>query len=182
MHKVGHSQEVVLRLVPGGGHPPTLDDVYRKYCRYVGAIVLRLGGRPSEIDDLIQDVFVEASAGVTGLRDPEAVKGWLATIAVRTVRRRLRARRAWRFLGLDHDAAETVLVDPRASPADRVLLRAVYTVLDEMPVDNRLAFTLHIIEGETMEAVAKLCGCTLATAKRRVARGQRLIEQRFSDG
>ncbi len=182
MHKAGHPKEVVLRLVPGAERPPTLDDAYRRYCRYVGAIVLRLGGRPGDVDDLIQDVFVEAATGVARLRDPEAVKGWLATIAVRTVRRRLRLRRAWRFLGLDHDAAETVLVDPRASPADRVLLRAVYQVLDEMPVDNRLAFTLHIIEGETMEAVAKLCGCTLATAKRRVARGQRLIEQRLSDG
>lgn len=181
MHKVGHPQEVVLRLVPDVDHPPTLDEVYRRYCRYVGAIVLRLGGRPGEVEDLIQDVFVEASAGVARLREPEAVKGWLATVAVRTVRRRLRARRAWRFLGLDRDAAETVLVDPRASPADRVLVRAVYRVLEEMPIDNRLAFTLHIIEGETMEAVAKLCGCTLATAKRRVARGQRLIEQRLSD-
>ena len=182
MLKAEHPQKVALRLVPGVGHPPTLDDVYRRYCRYVGAVVLRLHGRPSEVDDLIQDVFVEAAAGIARLREPEAIKGWLATIAVRTVRRRLRMQRAWRFLGLDRDAAETVLVDHRASPADRVLLRAVYKVLDEMPVQDRLAFTLHTIEGETMEAVAKLCGCRLATAKRRVARGQRLIEQRLSDG
>jgi len=177
-----HPREVVLRLVPGTGQPPTLDDIYRQYCRYVGAVILRVSGRAAEVDDLIQDVFVEAAAGIARLRDPDAIKGWLATIAVRMVRRRLRVRRAWRFLGLDRDAADTVLVDPRASPADRVLLRSVYRVLDEMPVDNRLAFTLHIIEGETMEAVAKLCACTLATAKRRVARGQRLIEQRLSDG
>ena len=126
------------------------------------------------MDDLIQDVFVEAAAGIARLREPEAIKGWLATIAVRTVRRRLRMRRAWRFLGLERDVGEMVLVDPRASPADRVLLRAVYKVLDEMPVQDRLAFTLHMIEGETLEAVAKLCGCGLTTAKRRVARGQRL--------
>jgi RNA polymerase sigma-70 factor (ECF subfamily) len=182
VRKAEHSQEVVLRLVPPVGQPPTLDDIYRQYCRYVGAVILRVSGRAAEVDDLIQDVFVEAAAGIARLRDPDAIKGWLATIAVRMVRRRLRVRRAWRFLGLDRDAADTVLVDPRASPADRVLLRSVYRVLDEMPVDNRLAFTLHIIEGETMEAVAKLCACTLATAKRRVARGQRLIEQRLSDG
>lgn len=181
MRKAERSQEVVLRLVPGAGSVPTLDDVYRRYCRYVAAVILRLNGRPAEVDDLVQDVFVEAAAGIARLRDPEAVKGWLATIAVRTVRHRLRMLRAWRFLGLERDAGEMVLVDPRASPADRVLLRAVYQVLDEMPVQDRLAFTLHIIEGETMEAVTKLCGCSLATAKRRVARGQRLIEQRLSD-
>jgi RNA polymerase sigma-70 factor (ECF subfamily) len=181
VRKAERSQKVVLWLVPGSGGRSTLDDIYRQYCRYVGAIILRLGARPGEVDDLIQDVFVEATAGIARLREPEAIKGWLATIAVRTVRRRLRVRRTWHFLGLKRDAAEMVLVDPSASPADRVLLRSVYRVLDEMPVDDRLAFTLHIIEGETTAAVAKLCGCTLATAKRRVSRGQRRIEQRLSD-
>jgi RNA polymerase sigma-70 factor (ECF subfamily) len=65
---------------------------------------------------------------------------------------------------------------------DRLLLRAVYQVLDDMPVDDRLAFTLHHIEGETVEVAAQLCGCSLATFKRRVARAHRLIKERLSDG
>ena len=183
MWKAERSQEeVVLRLVPGVQARPTLDEIYRQYCRYVAAVILRLDGRPSELDDLVQDVFVEAAAGIARLREPEAIKGWLATIAVRLVRRRLRLRRARRFLGLERDDGEiVVLVDPRVSAADRVLLRAVYQVLDEMPVQDRLAFTLHVIEGEKLEVVAKLCGCALATAKRRIARGKRLIEQRMAD-
>jgi RNA polymerase sigma-70 factor (ECF subfamily) len=180
--KAERSQEVVLRLVPGDHARLTLDEIYRRYCRYVAAVILRLDGRRSELDDLVQDVFAEAAAGIARLREPDAIKGWLATIAVRTVRRRLRIRRAWRFLGLDRDEGEIALVDPRVSPADRALLRAVYRVLDQMPVEDRLAFTLHVIEGETLEAVAKLCGCALVTAKRRVARGHRLISQRMSDG
>jgi len=182
VRKAERPQELALRLVPGSGPMPTLDDVYRRYCRYVAAVILRLGARPLEVDDLVQDVFYEATRGIARLREPEAIKGWLATIAVRTVRRRLRMRRAWRLLGLERDASEMVVVDPRASPAERILLRAVYRVLDDMPVQDRLAFTLHVIEGETMEAVARLCGCGLVTAKRRVARGQRLIQERLSDG
>jgi len=147
----------------------------------VAAVILRLDGRGAEVDDLVQDVFVEAARGIGRLRQPDAIKGWLATIAVRTVRRRLRLRRMWRFLGLDRDAGLAELVDPAASPVDRLLLRAVYRVLDDMPVENRLAFSLHYIEGERMQAVASLCGCSLATAKRRVARAQRVIEERLSD-
>jgi RNA polymerase sigma-70 factor (ECF subfamily) len=168
--------------VPRDEPRSTLDEIYRRYCPYVAAVILRLDGRAADVDDIVQDVFVEAAAGIERLRDPEAIKGWLATIAVRTVRRRLRIRRAWRFLGIGRDAGEMLLVDPRVSPADRVLLRAVYRVLEEMAVQDRIAFTLHVIEGETLEAVAKLCGCGLATAKRRVARAQRLITQRLSDG
>jgi RNA polymerase sigma-70 factor (ECF subfamily) len=148
----------------------------------VAAVILRLDGRTFDVEDLVQDVFVEAARGIARLREPEAIKGWLATIAVRTVRRRLRRRRVWRFLGFDSDANLPGLTDPGASPVDRLLLRAVYRVLDDMPTEDRLAFSLHTIEGETMNTVAKLCGCSYATAKRRVSRAQRRIAERLSDG
>ena len=181
MVKPAHRNEVTLRLVGREEGGSFLDDVYRRYGRYVAAVILRLDGRRAELDDLVQDVFVEAAGGIRSLREPEAVKGWLATIAVRLVRRRLRLRRVRRFLGLDGGADYAELVDPAASPLDKLLLRSVYRVLDQMPVDDRLAFSLHCVEGETMDSVARLCGCSFATAKRRVARAQRLIEERLAD-
>jgi len=160
---------------------PLLDDIYRRYGRYVGAVLLRLGGRPAEVEDLVQEVFVEVARGIRQLRDVAAVKGWLATIAVRVARRRLRARRWRHLLGLDAPVDYSSLVDAAASPVDRLLVRAVYVVLDELAVADRLAFTLHVIEGETLEAVAALCGCSLATAKRRIARVQKALDARLGD-
>jgi len=173
--------EVSLRLVARSERGSFLDDVYRRYCRYVGAVVLRLGGRRAEVDDLVQDVFVEAARGIRDLRAPEAVKGWLATIAVRLVRRRLRWRRLRRFLGVDEGADYSRLADGGASPVDKLVLQAVYKVLDELPVDDRLAFSLHLVEGESVDRIAELCDCSLATAKRRIARAQRAIEERLAD-
>ena len=174
--------KVPLRLVETGTTPELLDDVYRRYCRYVGAVVLRLGGRRGEVDDLVQEVFVEAARGIRGLREPGAVKGWLATIAVRLVRRRLQLRRVWRLFGLDAEVDYAGLVDPAASPHDKLLVRSVYRVLDELPVADRLAFTLHHIEGEKLEDVARLCGCSCATAKRRIARAHQALQERMGDG
>ena len=171
-----------LRLVPIDERTSFLDDVYRRYCRYVAAVILRLDGRQAEVDDIVQEVFVEAARGVARLRDAEAVKGWLATITVRVVRHRLRARRLRRFLGLDAQADYAGLIDPSASPLDKLLVRAVYRVLDELPVDDRLAFSLHNIEGEKLEVVARLCRCSCATAKRRIARAQQAIEDRMGEG
>ncbi len=181
MPKPERSTGVALRLVPDGEPRATVDDIYRRYCRYVAGVIVRLDGHTADIDDLVQEVFVEATAGIGSVRDPEAIKGWLATIAVRRVRRRLKLRRMWRFLGFENDAGHAGLIDPAASPADRMLLRAVYRVLDKMPTEERLAFGLHIIEGETLESVAKLCGCSLATAKRRVSRAQHRIEEELTD-
>jgi RNA polymerase sigma-70 factor (ECF subfamily) len=174
-------KEVVLRLVGRQQPPASLDAVYRRYCRYVAAVVLKLAGRDAEVDDLIQDVFVEAANGIGALRDPEAVRGWLATIAVRVVRHRLRIRRLRRLVGLDTGADYTTIADHAASPIDKMLIRVVYRVLDDLAVEDRLAFSLHAIEGEKLETVAKLCGCSCATAKRRIARAQAAIQERLAD-
>jgi len=172
----------VLRLVRSDEGRLELDEIYRAYGRYVAAVILRLDGRATDVDDLVQDVFVAAAAGLAQIREPEAIKGWLATITVRIVRRRLQWRRLWRFFGGDRGIELAEPADPGASPLDRALLSAVYRVLDEMPTENRLAFSLHVIEGEPMETVATLCGCSFSTAKRRVSRAQRQIAERFSDG
>jgi len=139
--------------------------------------VLRLDPRVPDLDDVVQDVFLAAAGGLKRLRDPGAIRAWLATTTVRMVRRRLRVRRMWRWLGLGEDSRPPApLVDAGNSPVDRLLLRAVYDVLDRLPVADRVAFVLYQIEGETLESVAEICRCSLATVKRRVARAQRALE------
>jgi RNA polymerase sigma-70 factor (ECF subfamily) len=54
-------------------------------------------------------------------------------------------------------------------------------VLDAVPADQRIAWTLRHIEGEQLEAVADLCGCSLATAKRRITAVSRTLEEAFSE-
>ena len=176
-----------LRVVPvdaPSDAPLTFEQVYRRYSRYVAAVVLRLDPGVSDLDDVVQDVFLAAAAGLARLRDQTATKAWLATVAVRITRRRLRLRRMWRWLGIGDDGPLPVaLVDAGSNPLDRLLLGRVYQVLDGMAVDDRVAFVLHCIEGETLEAVAAICRCSLATTKRRVARAQQAIDRLVgSDG
>jgi RNA polymerase sigma-70 factor (ECF subfamily) len=171
-----------LHIVRPHEQPSPLDAVYRRYARYVAAVILRLEGRQAEVEDLVQEVFLESTRGISRLQQPEAIKGWLATIATRVVRRHLRRRRVRAFLGRDAVADYTNLIDRSASPMDRLLLSAVYRILDDIPTNDRIAFALHVLEGETLEAVARLCDCSRATAKRRIARAQSAIEERMGDG
>jgi RNA polymerase sigma-70 factor (ECF subfamily) len=167
-----------------GGRVDTssLESVFRAYSKYVAGVAARLLGRDDEIDDIVQTVFLTALHGMKQLRDPRAAKGWLATVTVRVATRKLRYRRLKSMVGMDDapDYAENV-VAPGASPEERVLLSRVYTVLDELPAKERVAWTLRYIEGERLEDVAKLCGCSLATAKRWIARAHSAIEGVVSD-
>ncbi|HET9958591.1 MAG TPA: hypothetical protein VFQ61_29050, partial [Polyangiaceae bacterium] len=38
--------------------PLEFDEVFRRYAPYVGALVLKLIGRPGDVDDVVQDVFI----------------------------------------------------------------------------------------------------------------------------
>lgn len=170
-----------LRVVPApqpGEEPLTFEQIYRRYSRYVAAVVLRLDPAVPDLDDVVQDVFLAAAGGLSRLRDRGATKPWLATTAVRMVRRRLRLRRMWRWLGIgDEDRPPASLVDAGTTPLDRLVLGRVYRVLDGLAVDDRVAFVLHCIEGETLEAAARICRCSLATTKRRIARAQQAMDQ-----
>jgi RNA polymerase sigma-70 factor (ECF subfamily) len=86
------------------------------------------------------------------------------------------------FFGLDDPVTYGSVIDPSASPEQKALLGRVYRVLDGMPTNERVAWALRYVEGEPLESVAVLSGCSLATAKRRIAAAARTIEEAFADG
>jgi RNA polymerase sigma-70 factor (ECF subfamily) len=171
-----------LRVVDeAAGAPRTLDDVYRLYCRYVATICLRISGRRAELEDLTQEVFAEAASSFDALREPEAVRGWLATIAVRVTRKRLFRLRLYAWIGLAPSAEYDEVADPSASPHDRALAATIYRALERLAPDDRIAFVLHHVEGETLESVARLSQCSITTAKRRIFRARAALQRRLSD-
>src|SRR5690348_13558322 len=69
--------------------------IFERYSHYVATIAFRLLGRNDEVDDVVQDVFLQVHRRLSTIR-PDAVKGWLAVVTVRATRRRLRRRWLWR--------------------------------------------------------------------------------------
>lgn len=166
-----------LRLVRTFEQAPAedLESVFRAYSRYVASIALRLLGSEDEVDDVVQEVFVIAMRGLRSLREPAAIRGWLATVTVRLARRKLRRRRLRAFVGLDAAPDYSQLAVSAGQDKALLIMRA-YRVLDRLPVDDRIAWTLRNVEGEPLDRVAAICGCSLATVKRRIARAQAELE------
>ena len=179
----GHRSGPATDPAPLGTDPPhDLDALYRRYAPYVATIAVRILGRDDELDDVVQDTFVNALRGLRGLREPAAVKGWLAKITVRLATRRLRVLRLRRALHLsrdafDHDANMTPLAAPSATEEQRALIARVYRVLDHLPAAERVAWVLRQIQGEPLHRLPELCDCSLSTAQRRLARAQAAIDQ-----
>jgi RNA polymerase sigma-70 factor, ECF subfamily len=155
--------------------------LYRRHASFAINLAVRIQGSAGEVDDIVHDAFLRAYQSLGELRDGAAFRSWLGSIVVRLVRSRLRRRRMLGVLGLT--APDPVDLDTiagaEAGPEARVLLAQVYSLLQTMPPDERIAWTLRTIERHSLEAVASLTECSLATAKRHISRAQRYLEQRF---
>jgi len=150
--------------------------LYRRHARYLAGIIYRLMGDAAELDDIIQETFLQAGDALAQLDRPERIRPWLVTIAVRRAHRHLaRRRRRWFLL---RDLAEVAA--PASDPADRDDVDELYRALDRLPLDLRTPWVLHRIEQFSLPDVAEACDVSLATVKRRIAEAERRIERRRS--
>lgn len=162
--------ELVERI--GRGDRWAEEAFYRRHVGLVQATVRRLLGRSVEAEDVVQDAFVTAFEIWDQLREPEHARNWLLTIAIRKVHRRFRRRRLSRLLGLDQttdDATLEALARPDLSGEARAELALLDRVLRRVQPEARIAWMLRHVEGASLEEVAALCECSLATIKRRIA-------------
>src|SRR5262245_35157576 len=125
-------------LGPAEHRVPELADLFARYAPYVATIGYKLLGRDDDLDDLVQDVFVEAHRGLAQLRTADAAKGWLARITVRRAVRRLRRQKLRAFFSLDALPEEIVPVDGAATPEERAHVAAVYRRLEALPAQQRV--------------------------------------------
>ena len=160
--------------------PRDFDATFRRYSPYVARIALRLLGNDSEVDDLVQDVFIEAHRGLGSLREPGALGGWLARICVRRATRRLRRRRFLALLSLDGVAERDLPFDAAASPEERAEVVRLYRRLDKLPADERVAWLLRHVEGESLDDMAALCACSKSTVQRRLRSAENRLQEVMS--
>jgi len=155
--------------------------LYRRHAGFALNLAVRIQGTANDAEDIVHDAFLKASERLAELRDGSAFRPWLGSIVVRMVRTRLRRRRLLSSLGLA--SPEPIELDaiasPSADPESRVLLAQVYSLLQTLPADDRIAWTLRYVDHHRLEVVAKLVDCSLATAKRRILRAQRFLTQHF---
>jgi RNA polymerase sigma-70 factor (ECF subfamily) len=138
----------------------------------LAATAARVLCRRDDLDDLVQDVFVEALRGVHNLRHPAALRAWLTRVTVRAAQRRLARRR---FVRLDEVPEAQISDGGAGSPAHRALLNDLCEAIATSPPERRRAWTLRYLEGEPLAEIAARCGCSVATVKRRIAEMQALL-------
>jgi RNA polymerase sigma-70 factor, ECF subfamily len=172
---VGDDKALVQAL--RAGHPGAAAAFYDQHAPHVHRTLRAVLGADADLPDLLQEVFIRAIEAIADLDDLDRLKSWLTTIAVYTARAhiRRRTRRKW-LRAFAPEEPLTQEPQPGCSEA-RLALRRVYQILDELPLGERMAFTMRFVEGLTLTDAAEACQTSLATLKRRLSRA----EKRFAE-
>ena len=169
--------DLVARAV--GGDRWAEEALYRRHARAITAAVIRLVGRDDEADDIVQDTFVTAFRRLPSLREGAAFRSWTGKIALNEVRRTLRKRKLLRLVRLDRSedtSGFAALAVEGTRPDLRAELAELDRIIGKLPVEQRMTWLLHRVEGWSIRETAEALGCSTATMKRRLSAADAAVE------
>jgi len=171
--------DAALVVAARAGETWACEALFRRHAKLANGLAFRLLGRDQEVDDIVQDAYVAVLDGLDRLEDPQAFASFLASVIVRRIGRLMRRRRLARKLGLLPRAVPidaSSFIAPTAPPDAVAELRSIYALVDDLPTDERMALLLRRVEGLPLDEVARLCGWSLATVKRRIDAAEKRLE------
>ena len=153
------------------------EELSEPLCRYLQ----RLVGNRATADDLLQETLLKIARALPDFEGRSSVKTWAFTIATRVATDHFRRpQNRAQIVNID----ETTQVDEAEFEQKLVvdeMSSCVREVIDSLPEDYRAAMVLHDLEGQTAAKVAEIVGCSVATAKIRIHRGRRRLQQALND-
>jgi RNA polymerase sigma-70 factor (ECF subfamily) len=138
-------------------------------------ILYRVLGTNRDIDDAVQEAFVAVFHALPSYRGDAQLSTFVDRIATRVALRHVRERRG------RGPGASLVMIDERTPDRwleAREALRRLYLLLDALDAKQRVAFTLHVIDGRPVAEVARLMDATAIATRVRVFRARRELERR----
>lgn len=131
--------------------------------------VLIAHGPSSEVDDLMQDVFLTALERLSSM-DSERVGPWLAAVARNRMIDSLRRRARLVAMPTEEQGA----TDPERAEANQVL-----AIIRTMPDTYRETLVLKLVEGLSGKEIAEQTGLTPDSVRVNLHRGMRMLRERL---
>ena len=143
--------------------------------------LFRILGSNRDLEDLVQDAFLEIFRALGSFRGESTLSRWCQTIATRTAYLAISRRKP---VAVDLALVEDMLPNREPDAARvahaREAARRLYAALDRIDAKQRVAFALQVIDGLTVAEVATLTESTAVAVRTRVWRARRELFKRAS--
>ena len=135
----------------------------------------RILGSNRDVEDLLQETYLMVFRGIDRFEGRSSVNTWCCGIAVHVAYNHLRAARRRR-----HEP-EIETIDPGADVGrlseQREAARRLYEAFAQLDADQRIAFSLVVVDGQSVASVAEQTGVSPGAVKTRVWRARKHLEK-----
>src|SRR5438552_3807548 len=173
-----HSEAELIAAVLRGDSA-SFEPLVEKYSRRVFATARRYARRESEVQDIVQEVWMKAFQKLASFRAEAPFEHWLMRLAVRTCYDFLRSHQRNRETSFSEltepegDWLERFVTQPdSASENAQAARQLVERVLEQLTPAARLVITLLEIEDRSVKEISKLTGWSVPLVKVRAFRAR----------
>jgi len=160
--------------------PLEVADIHHMHADFVFRSLQRLGVRPSDLEDALQDVFVVVHRRLRSFDGSSRLTTWLYGICLRVAtahRRKAHLRRE----RVGAETEETADPDPGSNPEDVLARRQARDrlgrVLERLPAERRAVFVMFEIEGLGADEIADMMGVPVGTVYSRLSKARKEFER-----
>lgn len=171
IERLAHGDEAALREAYLAHRPALL-----RFAR-------RLIGDASAAHDLVHEVFVRLPRAIRRLRPGTTLEGFLIAVALNHARHHVRsaARRRRAQVRLAQEPQRPPGGAPDEELERRRLALALSGALDQLPMDQRIAFVLCAVEERTSADAAALAGTNESTMRARLFHARRKLREHLAE-
>jgi RNA polymerase sigma-70 factor, ECF subfamily len=152
--------------------------LFQKHRSDVARLVFRMLGPKADLEDIIQEVFLQVFRSLGDFRGDARFTTWLHRLTVNVVLMHRRAARSRPHFTDEVPAdTEASTANPDEDAIRRERIRAFYAILEQLPDKKRTVFILHEIEGLTPLEIAKIVEAPVLTVRTRLFYARRDLIQ-----
>jgi RNA polymerase sigma-70 factor (ECF subfamily) len=171
------------------GDSAAFNQVVTAYRRRILGTISRLIGRPEDVEDVAQEVFLRLYFSLEQLRTPEVFEPWLYRLTVNACYDYLRkSRRRLEFRMSDLSEQQVMMADADAGSriqheeAERRRVRdTVNSLLGAVSEDDRILLTLKEVEGLSLKELEKIYNVNENALKVRLFRARQRVLKNMKD-
>ena len=176
------ADDVVSRAA--AGEAEAFRTLFLRHKSDVARLVYRMLNAPSDLEDMIQEVFVQVFRSLKDFRGQAKFSTWLHRVTVNVVLMHRRSARSRPVL-TEELPGEIVADDHQTQPDDEVdrreRMRAFQRLLSRLADKKRIVFVLHELEGMAPAEIAEVVGAPVLTVRTRLFYARRELEAMLAE-
>jgi RNA polymerase sigma-70 factor (ECF subfamily) len=141
-------------------------ETWNRFAPMILMMAARTLGSDSEAEDIAQEVFHRVFRKAKTLREPNSLRSFVVSFAIRLLKTELRRKKTRSWLSFQQPETFVDLAWGTLDIESRDLLRKFYALLDRLAPRDRLVFALRHLEWMTVEEIAASMELSASTVKR----------------